>query len=306
MGRSSLLLVLILLAAAAPVGDPPLKEAQWIAPGRDTVALLTREPAECLKRTKDPVAAMSVEIGRAAFRNPLLLGGQAARVGLSCNSCHRSGRGNPDFVFPGLSGAPGTADVTSSLMSSRRGDGIDNPKVIPDLSGPRERLKVRNGVDKFVHGLIVEEFDGIAPPPRVVAGLVDYVSGLSSGNCPAVQEVPITLIARLEDVRRAVLAAEAALFVGDPATAKVMLSSARSMLGIVHERFADPALGDHREALQRASAALAAVPVGNSEEGHKRIKVWLSGQRRWAGDLLRAETRTLFNPERLKAEPASQ
>lgn len=305
MGRSSFLL-LILLGAATPSGDVPLREAQWIAPGRDTVALLTREPSECLKRTKDPVAAMSIEIGRAAFRNPLLLGGQAARVGLSCNSCHRSGRGNPDFVFPGVSGEPGTADVTSSLMSSRRGDGINNPKLIPDLSGPRERLKVRDGIDRFVHGLIVEEFDGIAPPPRVVAGLVDYVGGLSAGACPTEDSVPVTLLARLEDVRRAVRAADAALFVDDPATAKVMLSSARSMLGAIDERFANPALGDDREALHRASTALAAVPVGDTGEAHRRISVWLSGQRRWAGDLLRDEPLSLFNADRIRSAAVSR
>ncbi len=305
MGRFSLLLLILLGGAASP-GDVPLREAQWIAPGRDIVALLTREPSECLRRTRDPVAATSIEIGRAAFRNPLLLGGQAARVGLSCNSCHRSGRGNPDFVFPGLSGEPGTADVTSSLMSSRRGDGIDNPKPIPDLSGPRDRLKVHDGIDGFVHGLIVEEFDGIAPPPRVVAGLVAYVGGLSAGACPAAATVPVTLMARLEDVRRAVRAADAALYVGDAATAKVMLSSARSMLGMIDERFANPALGDHREALERASAALAAIPVGDPEEGHRRISVWLAAQRRWAGPLLRDEPMTLFNPDRVRSNPVSR
>lgn len=305
MGRSSLFL-LILLGAAAPTGDIPLREARWIAPGRDAVAMLTREPSECLRRTKDPVAAMSIEIGRAAFRNPLLLGGQAARVGLSCNSCHRSGHGNPDFVFPGVSGEPGTADVTSSLMSSQRGDGINNPKPIPDLSGPRERLKVHDGIDRFVHGLIVEEFDGIAPPPRVVAGLVSYVGALSASACPSDGSVPVTLMARLEDVRRAVRAADAALSVGDGATAKIMLSSARYMLGVIDERFSDPALGDHREVLQRASAAIAAIPVGDSAEGHRRISVWLSGQRRWAGALLRDEPLTLFNPDRVRSAAVSQ
>ncbi|MGF7473737.1 hypothetical protein WFJ45_23635, partial [Salmonella enterica subsp. enterica serovar Minnesota] len=73
----------------------------------------------------------SARIGRAAFNSPLLLGGQAARAGLSCASCHRNGRGNPDFHFPGISGAPGTADVTASLLSSHRGDGQFNPKPIP-------------------------------------------------------------------------------------------------------------------------------------------------------------------------------
>nr|QQZ49991.1 hypothetical protein JKL49_25640 [Phenylobacterium glaciei] len=69
-------------------------------------------------------------------------GGQAARAGVACETCHRSGRSNPDFLFPGVSGPPGSADVTSSLFSSHRGDGIDDPVPIPDLSGPRAGLKV--------------------------------------------------------------------------------------------------------------------------------------------------------------------
>lgn len=81
-------------------------------------------------------------------------GGQAARAGLSFESCHRSGRPHPQFLFPGASGAPGTADVTASLFSSHRGNGRDDPVPIPDLSGPRARLA------PFIHGLVTQEFDG--------------------------------------------------------------------------------------------------------------------------------------------------
>ena len=123
-----------LLAAAAPA-DPPIRAERWLAPAARLTAL-TREPAECLARPGSVSAAKSIAIGRTAFRAPLLLGGQAARAGLSCSSCHRNGRGNPDFLFPGISGAPGTADVTASLLSSHRGDGIFNPRPIPDLAGP--------------------------------------------------------------------------------------------------------------------------------------------------------------------------
>src|SRR5687768_90851 len=71
-------------------------------------------------------------------------------------------RGNPDFLFPGLSGAVGTADVTSSIMSSHRGDGTINPKPIPDLAGPpAERIVSRaaesRALESFIRGLIVEE-----------------------------------------------------------------------------------------------------------------------------------------------------
>ena len=163
----------IVLAGVAT--QSPLRAAHWLPADRQAHAL-AYEPTECLSPAGDPQLAHRIAIGRAAFRTPLLLGGQAARAGLSCNSCHRDGRGNPNFQFPGLSGAPGTADVTSSLMSSHRGDRIDNPKPFPDLSGPKEKLKVsRNPADRkletFIHGLIVEEFDGPEPTPMTLDGI---------------------------------------------------------------------------------------------------------------------------------------
>ena len=127
--------------AAAEAADVPLRALRWIAPTADP-AVLTRAPHECVRAPRAPDQALLVEVGRAAFRTPVVLGGQAARAGLSCDSCHRNGRGNPDFRFPGVSGAPGTADVTSSLFSSHRGNGVDDPKPIPDLGGPKAALKV--------------------------------------------------------------------------------------------------------------------------------------------------------------------
>ena len=122
----------------------------------------------------DPAERARIEVGRAAFRTPLLLGGQAARLGLSCESCHANGRGNPAFRFPGLSGAPGTADVTAPLMSARRGDEVFDPRPIPDLAAPGKVARVRGdpALGAFVRGLIVEEFDGREPPPAVLDGLV--------------------------------------------------------------------------------------------------------------------------------------
>ena len=156
-------------AVAIPVA-PPLKAMRWLAPGADAARLLTRRPPECLKAPADPAEAYRVELGRAAFRDPLLLGGQAARAGLACETCHQNGRANRNFDFPGISGAPGTADVTASLFSTHRGDDIFDPVPIPDLGGPKAALKISQGrrppaLEHFIHGLITEEFDGPEPPP---------------------------------------------------------------------------------------------------------------------------------------------
>ena len=158
----------LLLCGASVPDQFPLRDARWLQTS-DLAADLTQQPPECLSLPDDPALRRSAEIGRIAFRAPLLLGGQAARVGLSCSTCHKNGRSNGHFHFPGLSSEPGTADVTNSLMSSHRGDGIFNPKPIPDLAGDPAKLKVSRDprtreLPTFIHGLITQEFDGPEPP----------------------------------------------------------------------------------------------------------------------------------------------
>ena len=297
----------MLCAAAAGfalAAEPPLRAMRWLAPGADKVAALTKRPAECLAMPKAPDAAYAVEVGRAAFRTPLLLGGQAARAGVSCETCHKGAHTNRDFDFPGVSGAPGTADVTDSLFSSHRGDGVDNPKPIPDLGGPKSRLKVDQApggraLESFIHGLVTQEFDGPEPPRQVLDGLAAYVRALSPDACPKARAQPITASGYLEDARRAVLAARLALARGDGATAVLMIGSARSQLGLVYERYDRPALGPDRAALRVADQALAelaqAVRAGDtSADG--RLATWVADCVRWSRRVERDEPKSLFNP----------
>src|SRR5690606_35041701 len=87
----------LLAVAASLASEPglPLRAARWLAPGADPVAALSLAPPECLPpgSSRGGRRSLDIEVGRAAFRSPLLLGGQAARAGISCESCHRSGRG---------------------------------------------------------------------------------------------------------------------------------------------------------------------------------------------------------------------
>ena len=288
-------------AALAAGGGVPLKAMLWIPHGADAAAIFGTTPTECLQIPAEPTPALSVEIGRAAFRTPLLLGGQAARAGLSCESCHRQGRGNPDFQFPGASGEPGTADVTLSLFSSHRGNGVHDPKPIPDLSGPREQLKVApDKLPGFIRGLIVEEFDGHAPAPAVLAGLTDYVRALHPAACPAQARTPATAQALLSDVSRALVAADATLAQGDRPTALLMIAAARARLGLIDERYGD--LRREQHALRAADADLAAVqqairagrPTTRAALGH-----WHQTGHRLEGLLATREAASLFNPARL-------
>ena len=298
-GKARLLILLccgLLLAADRP--PLPLSEARWLAAGAPLDRLL-RQPGECIEWPASPLLSDSGRIGRLAFQSPLLLGGQAARAGLSCASCHLNGRDNPDFHFPGISGSPGTADVTASLLSSHRGDGTFNPKPIPDLAD-RSQQKVsrdlrRDDLRKFVHGLIVEEFDGPEPPAPVLQGLLDYVRFMNSEECG--QESAITLGDALGDVETAVrLAEEEVAMSGDEPTARFLLGAARSTLGRIDERFSVPGLEPERATLKNAALELGALQQSLANGWDRPL--W----RRWSAEwperkqqLLAAEPRSLYS-----------
>ena len=295
--------------AFASPADLPIRAARWIAPGHNKARLLSEKPSECLAKPSTPDQATLVEIGRAAFNTPLLLGGQASRAGLQCESCHRGGRTNPDFFFPHVSGKPGTADVTTSVFSSHRGDGIDNPKPIPDLSGPREKLKVSRDPKKpdlraFIHGLVTEEFDGAEPPPAVLDGLAAYVRNLKPEACPPDPVQPIRMESVMADASRAMRAAEAALARKDNATAILMVASARTQLGLVFERYQAPSLSGERMLLHDADLDLAATQndlrAGDAASA-MRLALWPGQAAGLTRKLQASEDKSLFDPKALAA-----
>ena len=288
-------------AALAADGGPPLRAMRWAAPDADLHRAFATAPAECLRRPHDPEAALAVEVGRAAFRTPVLLGGQAARAGLSCEACHRAGRDNPDFQFPGASGAPGTADVTLSLFSSHRGNGVHDPKPIPDLSGPRDRLKVAPAdLAPFIRGLIVEEFDGHEPPPAVLDGLAAYVSALRPAACPRPARVALSAAGLIADAARALAAARAELARNDRPAAVLMIAAARARLGLIDERYAG--LAAERARLRAADAGLSALQAAVREarpDADGGLARAAAGLPALEAALQARQARSLFNPARL-------
>ena len=264
----------LILAAGAAAGAMaplafPLREARWTAPSALPHSL-SYEPPECLRPPSS-----------------------RAETRMSCATCHRNGRGNPDFVFPGLSGAPGTADVTASLMSSHRGDGLFNPKPIPDLAGPPARLKISRTVpgalEAFIHGLVTKEFDGPEPPPEVLADLAAYVRALQPGACKG-GDRPIRLTDRLADVDGAVALARTS----DGDTRRLLLAAARSTLGAIDERFAG--LDRGRAALRDADAELSAIRLERT--GFATWDAKWPGRRRL---LIRDEPLSLYTAAKLAA-----
>ena len=155
---------------------------RWIHPDDDIVTALSEEPCECLP---EDASAQDI-LGRLAFRSPFLLGGQAARRGLTCQACHSQGQTNSHFFVVGLSDAPGTADVTSFHFSDELGDEIFNPVPIPSLSDSIETVSFSgetDDLDKFVHRLITKEFTGPEPVPDVEAALLSYIRALDDRFC---------------------------------------------------------------------------------------------------------------------------
>lgn len=154
----------VVLVGAAPAGTTQIVRAQaWTAPGPSLAHDLTHAPGECVARR-----SIEVEAGRALFRSPGLLGGPAARAGLSCQACHTNGRVNDKFFLAELTDRVGAADATSEWASKVRGDGVMNPRDIPDLVGVGDRATLGQARDPslehFVFGVISEEFQGDPPP----------------------------------------------------------------------------------------------------------------------------------------------
>lgn len=298
LGASS---VLSLAGATSGLREYPLRSLRWIDPTAWLEAT-TRQPPECLALPVAPRERAAIEVGRAAFRTPLLLGGQAARLGLSCESCHSNGRRNAAFRFTGLSGAPGTADVTSSLMSSHRGDGAFDPRPIPDLAAPGKisRSPASPALRTFLRGLITEEFDGREPPAAVLEGLIAYVRAIDSARCPVAQSEPVTAVRWIDDANRAMQAARERWRARDPAGSVIMLGAARHALGRLDERYAD--LQQNRAALARADADIArireAVEAGRAQSD-RHMLAWSAEAQRWEARLRHDEPQSLFDHARL-------
>jgi len=182
-----------LAAACSPSGpqqgDTLPEILKWIKPDTDVVQALSVEPAECLAASalKDP----AIQLGRAAFRSPFLLGGQAARQGLTCQACHRQGQTSSNFFVVGLSDEPGTADVTNFHFSDHLGDEVFNPSLIPSLSDEAQGVDYSPEVadlEQLVMRLITKEFNGEAPDLQIFEGLLSYLRALDNESCSSADD----------------------------------------------------------------------------------------------------------------------
>jgi len=226
---------------------------RWTAPGSEVV-LLSEQPATCTAVDND-----MVQSGRALFGAPTLLGGQAAKAGLSCASCHVNGRDNPHFLLAGVSAAPGTADVTNSFFSAARGNNRFDPVIIPDLAMPGKiaRSPESRTLETFIRNLIVEEFGGQEPTPAMLDALAAYVRAVRS--CPAEATVARQLQDQLAAIGDGVAAAQLMARRGDRQGVRLAIAAMRYQLGLIAERYASPRFAREQAALLAASRELQAI-----------------------------------------------
>lgn len=278
---------LILAGAAASAPRAPLQVLVWTAPGAERAVLL-REPAACL----DPaIDAAEVGYGRALFNAPQLLGGQAARAGVSCASCHAGGRRSAAFFLHGVSDEPGSADVSASFFSIARTNHAFDPKPIPDLIAPGKvsRDPAAGAMVPFLRGLIVEEFAGREPSSAELDAVAAYVRALRP--CPGGDDQPRRLAADLDLLRVTIAAAARRAELGDVSGAALLTSAAQSRLGLIDERYS----GSERKRLLAASRALQSVGEGAA------LRAWLARfERDTVPRLQRREARSLYDPRRVE------
>ena len=107
---------------------------------------------------------------------------------------------------------------------------------------------------------------------------------------------------RLDDIRRALRAADGALTRHDAPTAAAMVESARSQLGLIYERYPGEGLERPRAELKAAGLQLASLR-NEIDRGDRQARVhiaeWIAASQALEKTLTRDQARSLFNPQRL-------
>ena len=188
-GRACGLLVVaalaLMLPAAASADQGHSIAADWLPPASHIdrlPSIIPRTPLRDAAEGANP--SFLVTLGELVFRSPELLGGNAQGAGLRCNGCHSSGDRNRSFFIPGLSGPPGTVDVTNHLWNPENDDHRDDPLRIPSLrdvaqAAPYGFRGLTYSLRDFVRHVIVVEFSGAEPQPKLFDALIAYLDALA-------------------------------------------------------------------------------------------------------------------------------
>lgn len=275
-----LLLFMLLVANSVCLAKPgiQLKEAQWLNSDADKAKILTQRPRECL----NPQAPELAVIGRIAFASSALLGGQAARMELSCASCHPSGRANAHFFINGVSTTPGTADVTHHFFSSNGGNNILAASIIPDLAKLEQSTIKDRWSDAFrnkIIQLIELEFDGQPAPEKIIDGLQTYLANIDIKYCKKDTPQTIGLVddwQHLQDIAN-ILADKP-----EATTNSFLIRAARKQIETVYWRFKNINNREIEDRLIQLSRELTTLNLNNIENIEKIAKIdkWMQSAKR--------------------------
>jgi hypothetical protein len=182
-GRRSIAVAgLVGLALAGAVHAEPLLDRAGILPqGTDFGEPALELPRQVLSAERlGGEQSFLIGLGNLLFSSPSILGEPARSAGMSCNTCHVGGDGNPAFFLPGHSSRPGTVDVTGPAFNPRTDDRLFNPLAIPSLRGIRQTAPYgRDGrmasLREFTRHVVVQEFAGAEPDPLLLDALVAYM-----------------------------------------------------------------------------------------------------------------------------------
>src|SRR4029077_6625091 len=119
-------------------------------------------------------------LGNMAFSSPLIFGDPARKAGISCETCHNQGDVNQLMFIPGLSDRPGGLAGVNSLFNPQTTNALHRHIDIPSLRGIRYFAPYgRDGriasLRDFTRNVIVNEFAGPEPSPRLVDAIFAYM-----------------------------------------------------------------------------------------------------------------------------------
>lgn len=303
------IVILVIGSASLSADDQNILRAQdWLESDQTKqLEILSQPYAKGPDNFSSDAEKSTYQLGEALFRTPTLLGGQAAKARISCNSCHLSGGGNSSFLFPNISGDPGTADVSNSFFSSFRGNQNFDPIAIPDLRqvGKISKDPAKSDLRNFIRGLIVEEFNGNIPSDKALDAITYYVQNLepmdisNSDNATSIASVgdPISIIEQSYDN------IQISIRENDMETAKLLVDSIRHQLGLIYERYNHKKLNKHRNDIINSSTEIAQIRdaiIQQKDNLDQNIKNWKEDFEELKISLVKNEKLSLYNIKHLR------
>jgi cytochrome c peroxidase len=121
-----------------------------------------------------------VAYGDMLFDSPVIFGGPARDLGISCSTCHNRSDVNRDFFIPGLSAYAGGMDVDGAFFNPLFNDRADDHLDTPSLRGirftaPYGRDGREASLRRFTRNVIVTEFAGAEPTAFQLDALIAYM-----------------------------------------------------------------------------------------------------------------------------------